>query len=391
MTLDSTGFKRKRFADLYAEIEAKAKEVFGQQLNTSERSPMGIILRLFAWFLSKAWQNTEDVYYSAYPNTAEGVSLFRLGPYAGITQLPATRATTELIITGTPNYTVKAGFRASYGSIVFETTRDINLGDSGSEKAPIQALEYGRTGNVPAGTITTIVNPSEHVFSVTNPTPATGGREVETPKEFRERFSISTDGMGKGTLSSIRAALLKTKGVRAATVVENYQTVKDANGRPPKSFEAYVLGGAAQDIGETIFNNKAAGIEPYGTESVTVIDDAGFEHTMKFSYAAEIPIYLKMTVTTNTSFPFDGVDQIKTAAIRYIGGKDADDSLYTGLNMGAKVVHSALVAIRSEIDGISDLKVEISKDGSTWVQDSVSIAPSEVAQTAYNLITVVKV
>ncbi|MED1784229.1 baseplate J/gp47 family protein [Brevibacillus fortis] len=387
--LDEKGFKRKRFADLFEEMEAKAKEAYGEKVNTSERSPLGIILSLFAWFLSKLWQVTEDVYNSAYPHTAQGASLFRLGPYSGIQRLQAEKSRGILQITGTPDYIVDKGFRVSDGKIVFETTDSAALGANGTGTVGIQAVEPGASGNKPAGTITTIVNPNGNITGVTNSIPTTKGRNLETPLEFRERFSISSEGRGKATVSAIRKAMLEVTGVRAAAVVENYKNVNDSDGRPPKSIEVYVLGGDPKEIAQAIFENKAGGIEPYGKQSETVKDEAGFEHIVRFSYAIEVPIHLRITVMRSSSFPSDGVSLIKTAAIKYIGGEDEDGIIYTGLNLGMPIIHSALVAVRTEVTGITDLIVELSKDGTTWTKGNISIAPHEVAQTSYNRISVV--
>ncbi|MGF9907889.1 baseplate J/gp47 family protein [Brevibacillus porteri] len=387
--LDEKGFKRKRFADLFEEMEAKSKEAYGEKINTSERSPLGIILRLFAWFLSKLWQVTEDVYNSAYPHTAQGASLFRLGPYSGIKRLLAEYAIGLIAITGTPGYTVEKGFRVSDKKVVFETTEPITLGVNGTGTVAIRAVETGASGNKPAGVITTIVNPNGNITGVTNPIPTTKGRNLETPLEFRERFSISSEGRGKATVPAIRKAMLEVTGVRAAAVVENYKNVNDSEGRPPKSIEVYVLGGDSKEIAQAIFENKAGGIEPYGNQSETVKDDAGFEHIVRFSYAIEVTIHLRMTVVRSTSFPSNGASLLKTAAIKYIGGEDEDGIIYTGLNLGMPVIHSALVAARTEVEGIADLIVELSKDGTTWTKGNIAIAPHEVAQTSYNKISVV--
>ncbi|MDC0761703.1 baseplate J/gp47 family protein [Brevibacillus sp. AG] len=387
--LDEKGFKRKRFADLFAEMEAKAKEAFGEKVNTSDRSPLGIILRMFAWFLSKLWQSTEDVYNSAYPNTAQGASLYRLGPYAGIRRLTAGKAVGVLSLTGTPNYTEVSGFKVSDGRIVFETIEPVALGSDGKGTAKIRAMEAGSMGNLPAGTITTVVNPNGDITSVTNLLPTTRGRDLETEREFRDRFSISTEGRGKGTIPAIRKALMEVPGVRAAAVVENYTNVTDSAGRPSKSIEAYVLGGDKYDIGQTIFENKGGGIEPYGTQTVTVKDDAGVSHIMRFSYATEVYIHLRITVSTLNNFLANGPALIKTEAIKYLGGEDEDGTIYTGLNMGMNVVHSALVSLRTRVEGIEDLKVEMSKDGISWTQENIEIAPYEVAQTSHDKISVV--
>jgi len=388
--LDRTGFKRQRFADLFEEMEAKAKEAFGEQVNTSERSVLGIILRLFAWFLANFWQNTEDVYYSAYKNTAEGNSLYRLGPYVGITPISERPASGAINITGTPNHTVHAGYRvATESGVYFETKADLVLDGSGKGNVGIQAVEPGRLGNVASGTIVVIVNPDPDVIAVTNPEKTAGGREKETDQEFRDRWDLSVAGGGAATVDSLRGALLRTPGVRAAVVIENTGSTPDSAGRPPKSFEAFTLGGAAAEIGQTILDTKAAGIEAHGSTSVVVNDIAGNPHTIKFSYATEVQVRVRVTVTKNASYPADGDRQIESSIVRYIGGEDEDGQLYVGLNMGEDVVHSRLIAAAYKVTGIDDVKIEVSTNGVTWAQTNVTIAPQEVAQSSYTVISVV--
>jgi len=390
--LDSKGFKRQRFAELFEEMEAKAKEVFGESVNTSERSPLGIILRIFAWFLSKLWQDTEATYNSAYINTAEGVQLDRLGPYVGIMRNLEQHATGQIKITGTSGQMVSTGFRVqTENDIIFTTVSDVVIDDTGSATVDIQALQAGRSGNVAANTIKIVTNPVPGISSVTNVEATAGGREKETDQEFRERFSLSVAGGGAGTVDSLRSALLRTGGVRAAVVIENTSMTPDAIGRPPKSFEAYVLGGEAAEIGRTILNTKAAGIETFGTESVEVSDLSGNVHIIKYSHAVEVPIHIKATIRKNASYPATGDAQIVSALIRDIGGEDADGQLYVGLNMGAKVVHSRLVSAAYKVLGIEDITLELSKDGVTWSEDNIYIAAREVAQTSYALITVVDI
>ncbi|NQX68495.1 baseplate J/gp47 family protein [Paenibacillus alba] len=370
-------------------MEVKAKDVYGQKINTSERAVLGILLRIFAWFLSFVWQLAEDVYNSGYPNTANGTSLKKLGPYAGIKSLPPLQAIGSITLSGAAGYTQAAGFRVQTSDeVVFETTEPIIL-SGGTGTGAIRAVKTGKTGNVAAGAINEIVNPNANITAATNAAATTGGREDETDTEFRGRFAISSEGRGKATLGSLRSALLKVSGVRAATVIENYTSTTDSAGRPSKSFECYVLGGLASDIGQAIIDTKATGIEPHGSQSVTVKDDAGFNHIMKFSYASEINVHIKFTITQDTRFPVDGIALLKASAIKYIGGLDIDGMLYIGLNMGDDVVQSRLVSAAYSVEGIADIKVEISKNGTTWSENNLAIAPNEVAQTTHTLITVV--
>jgi len=388
--LDSNGFKRPQYSDLITDMEAEARSKYGENVNTSERSFLGIILRIFAWFLSLKWQDTEDVYYSAYKNTAEGNNLERLGPYVGISKNQEQRSTGTVLINGAPDYTVLAGFRvATATEIFFETNEDVILDGTGTGIADVVAVNAGRIGNVAANTITSIINPDANITAVTNPAATSGGREKETDTEFRDRWDLSVAGGGAATLDSIRGALLRTSGVRAAVVIENNTNATDLAGRPAKSFEAYVLGGSAADIGQTILDTKAAGIEPYGSQSVTVNDLSGNPHTMKFSYAIEVPIHVRATIKTSASYPSNGDLQVESAIVRYIGGEDSDGQLYVGLNMGDDVIHSRLIASVYKVPGIEDLSLELSLDGSTWSQSNVDIDPQEVAQTTHTIITVV--
>jgi len=87
--LTERGFLRPSYADLLDAFEVKAKELFGSTVNLSVRSPLGIFLRIFAWFAGLTWQLAEDVYNSGFIDTAAGVSLARLGAFIGIRVLAA--------------------------------------------------------------------------------------------------------------------------------------------------------------------------------------------------------------------------------------------------------------------------------------------------------------
>lgn len=390
--LDKYGYKRKTYDDLLNEMTDRAKQLFGEDANVTERSALGILIRIMAWFLSLAWKDNEDVYYSNNLNTATRNNLDRLLPRYGITRRLETNAEGTIQIKGTPGYTVPAGFLVSTKSgIFFETIEDVLLNENGDGQGAIRAIESGQIGNVAANTITEIVNPDANVESVYNPSPTTGGREKETDQEVRERARLSIEGLGKATLPALQAALLKVDGVRAATVIENYSDEVDSYGTPPRAFQAFVLGGDDQEIGQAIFETKAAGIQPYGDTHVVVTDIAGYTHDVYFSRAQEVPIYIKVNMKKNNAFPADGEDQIKSAIIRFIGGTDMSGSIYAGLNMGDDVIYSKLISVIYQVPGIDDVQLELSKDGINYSVGNISIDRHEVAQTDAEKIEVVTI
>ena len=386
--LDQNGYKRKTYTDLLEEMQQSARERFGENIRTDERSVMGILLRIMAWFLSLLWKDNEDVYYSAYPRTASGVQLDRIAPYAGITRSLATYAYGQIQITGTEGYIVPTGFLLSTESdIFFETIEPITL-TGGTGTGQIRSIELGRVGNVATGTVTEIINPDADVISVTNPEPVTGGREKETDFELRERFSRSIDGLGSGTAAAIRKNVTEVTGVRAATVIENFTDTTDEYGTPSRSFQTYVLGGSDDAIGQAILASKAAGIQPYGSVSVDVPDLSGNLQTIGFTRAVEVEIYANLSVTKNNAYPSDGDSQLKNVLINYIGGEDADGVFYSGLNMGEDVILSRLYAAVYSIPGVEDVQIELSTDDVTYTSANVQIDPQEVAQTSFSQIGV---
>ncbi|ETT45212.1 hypothetical protein C162_21788 [Paenibacillus sp. FSL R7-269] len=186
--MDEQGFKRQRFAEILADVEDKAKEVFGEELDTAEKSPMGMILRLFAWHLGKADERLEDVYNSASINASTGASLYKLGGNDGLSVYSEEYASGFIAVTGTPGYELLAGFLVATASgIRFETINTVTLSSEGTGTVEIMAVEMGASGNVPAGTVTVVVNPNPDIMSVTNAQQTQDGRDRETDAAFRER------------------------------------------------------------------------------------------------------------------------------------------------------------------------------------------------------------
>ncbi|KHK48673.1 hypothetical protein PI85_22245, partial [Lysinibacillus sp. A1] len=285
---------------------------------------------------------------------------------------------------------IESGFLVSTNSnVFFETIYDFTLNTEGKGTVEIVALDVGAIGNVGANTITEIVNPDADVISVNNPLKTSGGREKETDVEARERADITVEGIGSATTAVIRTNLLKISSIRAAKVIENFKDEIDQYGTPPRSIQAFVLGGSDEEVSKAIHEKKAGGIQPYGTTYVDVLDLSGDVKQIGFTRAKEVNISIKVNVTTNTSFTFDGVNQIKTALIRYVGGTDSNNNAYSGLNMGEDVVVARLNAITFSVDGIEDVKVEVSKDGVKYDDSNVVIALQEVAQTHFKDIEVI--
>ncbi len=387
--LGRQGFKRKRYNDLIESMNSRAKGLFGEDVNLSPRSPLGIFFRVIAWSLALLWETTEKVYYSGYVDTAEGVQLDYLGKYIGIERRLWTSAKGEILILGDSGTMVEKDFIVeTKDEIKFKTTGLGVINEAGELLLPIEAMMPGVEGNVPANTITEITNPIAGVESITNPAALSEGTNIETDAELRERYIKSVARGGASTLASIRASLLELTGVRAALVLENSSSAEDDEGRPPKSIECYVLGGNPDNIGEAILSTKAAGIETVGTQSVSVKDIAGNPHTVNFTFAEEVPIYCRVNISKSTLYPLDGDDRVRTELIKHIGGTDADGNIYSGLGMGQELVYTKLINSAYGVPGINDLELQVSTDGVEYITGNIAVTMARVAETDYTRVVV---
>ena len=77
-------------------------------------------------------------------------------------------------------------------------------------------------------------------------------------------------------------------------------TLSVSFGRPGHSIEIVALGGSDTAIANAILNSKPAGIQSYGSTTVTVFDSLGTARTISFSRPTEVPIYCSITLLTDT-------------------------------------------------------------------------------------------
>lgn len=386
--LTAQGFKRKRYEEIEAELQEKARELFGPNVDLTDRSTIGKIIKILAEREAASNELAEDVYNSDFHDTAEGVNLTRKLKSIGLSLNLEQKATGEV------TFDADTGSSAIKGMIVgTETGVDFVTVEGGAEKfgkitVGIQAVNAGEAGNVAAGAITIIKTPVAGITAVTNEQPTTGGSDRETETEARARYKRSVARGGSGTVPAILAALLDMPDVKDALITENDENTALPNGQPPHSLAPLVYGGDDVEIAQTIFETKG-GLRSWGTTVVNVTDSKGMVHQIGFSRPVEVPVWIRVTLTKAEDYPADGDDHVKTAIISYVGGTDADGTVYDGLGLDTDVIRYKVSSTLSDIPGIYDLVIETSLDGVTYTSDNVPISGGKVAVTDFNKVVIV--
>lgn len=222
------------------------------------------------------------------------------------------------------------------------------------------------------GDLTDIVTTYAGWDSVSNNVPANTGREAESDTALRQRWNNSLYTRSMGMTDSIASALLTLNGVTSAYVYENDQDTTDADGRPPHSIEAVVNGGEVDEIGLVIWQKKSAGIDTYGSESVSINDSQGFPHTIHFNRPIVVPIYLDIAVTEypEEALPPNAQTMIVDAVINY------GNSLTVGNDV---ILQRFMGAIYQNVPGIGYITVTASTDGITYSSTNIQIDARHVA------------
>lgn len=370
--LTEKGFKRPVYAEILEKKIKRAKELFGDDISTDEKTALGKFIRLDVKDLNDIYEDMERIYYARFVNTAEGISLDRLCPFAGISRNPATRAVHKIKIYGEPETLIETGFLVG-------TKNDINfylLGNTvidvgGSAEANAECTVAGTKGNVDIGSITEIVNPAAGVMVIEHLSIVNIAVNRETDVALRLRFEKTITGAASGTIDSIYGALMRVSGVIGCMIAENAGDDYDAFGRPPGSFECYVLGGQDFDIAQAIFDKAPAGIKTIGDIGVDITDLGGGAHTVRFSRTIIKDVYMRLKIKVNGHFEDVGLEEIKNNIIYHI----AD------LKNGGDVIYSSIFSDVHSVTGVIETsELLLSEDKINYKPQNIRCAHNEVAR-----------
>ena len=291
--------------------------------------------------------------------------------------------TPSLVLTGISSQISVAGITASVNNDVLEISTDdqqdtfgviasanLNIDSIGSP-VKFSCTEVGAI--TPAlGTLTTIITNYAGWESVNNLVPANVGRNAESDTELRQRWNSSLYTRSVAMTDSIASALMLLNGVTSATVYENETDSTDADGRPPHSIEAVVGGGDADAIGLAIWQKKSAGIDTYGSQSVSVTDSQGFAHTINYNRPLAIDVWLDIAVVEypEESLPADASTRIIDAVMSY------GNSLTVGNDV---ILQRFLGEIYRNVPGIGYITITASTDGVTYSSNNIPISAREIA------------
>jgi len=353
--LTSTGFVVKTVAAMLSEVEPAQKALLGADLDVSVEGPLGQINGVFAAQLGEAWEALGLLYNARVPTGAAFAGLDGLVEITGLERLAATKGTTTVRVT------LGAGVTLLTGSIAHVTGQPTNrwvttadaVNASGAQAQVSVAAEAETAGvlRANAGTITVIATPAAGWVAVTNLADAAPGTAAETDAQLRRRRDATIRAGGSSPLDAVRLALSKVDDVTQVRVYENAGDVTDADGRPPHSLDAIVVGGTDQAVADALWASKAAGIQTWapatGGVSATVTDAGGESRAVAFSRPTDVDVYVSATIERDPSeYPTSAsLLAVVAPAVAALG-----DSLEVGETVRVERIRSTIINLPGVID-----------------------------------------
>lgn len=413
-TQEDGSFRRKHVDEILDDLERNFKNAAGEDIELRDSSPQMNLLKAAAQEFAQQWQASEAAYYASFFEDSFGEQLDKQLALAGFTRIPSRSATGEVVfsrddpapddITISAGTTVTTRRTETRPPIPFETTDGVILEEGETEvTAPIEAVKpwqteldeewLGEETNVGSGTIERFEDPVAEVDDVTNPDPTgdedlgfTSGRDRETDAEFKLRYQNSLAEGGAATLPAIRAEVFNAdEDILSVGVEEIHDTDEHDYG-----VRVSVLAPDVDDdtIAEALLNSVAGGLESFGGETGTVMDD-GQEREERFDRADRVDIYIDIDLTVSDTFPDDGEDQIRDSIIQYIGGTATDEISYPGdLEIGDDVIRDQVFRRVMETRGVVMADLELGTDPDALGEENIEIDPDAAAMTGTEEITI---
>ena len=167
------------------------------------------------------------------------------------------------------------------------------------------------------GTLNRIVTNVRGLHKVINYSAGITGRLKESDTELR-LAKVNRQVLASANELAIQNAVERVAGVLFCRVFSN-RTMYHANGRPPKSFEAIVIGGLEEEIAEAILHKGPAGIEPFGNKFVEIRDQEGTPWKIGFSRPENRYLWLRITIVKSSEedFPRNGIELMKDNIVKW--------------------------------------------------------------------------
>lgn len=370
--LDADGLQVKTAPEIRQDLVDGFRDIYGADINLDQNSPDGQLIGILTQMSVDIRELAAQINAGFNPDRATGRILDERVAINNIERIGGTFTIIDISVTVDRTLTLQGldenfndingqGFTVQDNAGNQFTLIDTETITAGTHVMPFRARVIGQVNT----TIGTIVNAVTVVIGVTGinnlSAPTIMGQSEETDAQLRVRRARSVALASTGYLNGLLGDVLAIDGVSDAVLYENFTNLTDVNGLPPHSTWLVVAGGANTDIADAYYKNKSYGSNMRGAVSVNIITASDGIFTAKFDRPSAANLHIRFEIKrTIPLFNFDQafIKQFIVDNLLYKIGAFSETSLITDI---------AVSAIAGQGGGGVPINVEISNNGSTWV------------------------
>lgn len=320
MGLERTGYRLTTSDDYLESIIGDLQNEFPNMSNSSNN--FAVVL---ARILSKALEENDSIrgegYNNVYVATAVDRHLDKAVAIGGISRRYGTKSYGKVKITKTsdiPSISIAPNTIIESGDVQYLTNNNgyVPIDSNSPVEVEVVSILTGSNQNVPPGSTFTPVVSIRGLDKIVCEDGTSGGTDTESDQELRRRYYLTIGSYSNSSLNGIISEVAKVDDVVRVSGREN-NTDATIDGVPPHSFEIFCEGGSDNDIAETIFYVKPAGIQAYGNVKVEIPFNNNI-YNISFSRFTKYTVYYNISLKPNIGVATSELEtKIKNAIIDY--------------------------------------------------------------------------
>lgn len=337
MPLTEDGFIADRAADfltiIQEDFEARLVALgITPDIDWESDTVFGVMAAVLSVRLGGLSEALQAVYDARDINNAQGAQLDAVGLLQRVIRNEATHSVATVTLSGDPFTVIPAGRRVEGGGVDgrarWATIEDVTLDSGGDGSVQVEAEDAGPT-EADAGTIDAIVDLVTGWDTVTNAAAAEPGRERETDAAYRLR--IVQRAAESAAAAALRARLRELDYLEAVLVLENDTSAAasvlgvtvDPRAVAVVLYPSTLTPAQMEEVASVIYRHVPMGIStsPIASpdESRTVDGADGLAKTIRWSWAADVPILVTATLTLEDGYTIADVEaDVKAAVAAYV-------------------------------------------------------------------------
>lgn len=348
-------------SDIFDGVMADANAAFGGNMNTTNlSSPQGQLAQSTTAIIGAKNDDMLEVVNGMDPDTSDGRFQDGIGRVYFIDRNPAEPTVVTGTCMGSQGTPIPVGTKAKAtdgnfymctqaGTIPVSGTIDLQFACTVTGPVPCPANSLSVSQAIPG------------LDRITNSSAGVIGSLVESRADFENRRRQSVALNSKGSVPSVRGAVLDVANVLDAYVTDNgLQTPVTIGGVVVGGNTLYVCvaGGAVQDVGDAIWTKKSPGCNTQGGTAVTIDDTDGYtapfpQFTINLDIATGLPILFNVQIVDDDNLPANITQLVQQAIVNAFSGADGGQRARIGRRVLASRYYPGVEAIDSSVELLS--------------------------------------